>query len=99
MKKKIEEYLADLIIFTGLKYSKTELHKFFKNICINSYFSAFIIFCIFINTISLSLDRYPIDYDFYMKLEIVNNTCTFIFVAEMIIKLFGLGLNGYLQDV
>ena len=65
----------------------------------NSYFSAFIIFCIFINTISLSLDRYPIDYDFYTNLEIVNNTCTFIFVVEMLIKLFGFGLNTYLQDV
>ena len=33
-----------------------------------------------------------------MKLELTNNICTFIFLAEMIIKLFGLGLRTYFKD-
>ena len=65
----------------------------------NSLFSIFILACIFVNTISLSLDRYPIDYDFYNNLEIINNMCTFIFVAEMVIKLLGLGFRGYIMDM
>ena len=61
-------------------------------------FDHFIFLCIVVNTVTLSMDRYPIDYDFYMNLEITNNVCTFIFVGEMIIKLMGLGFRGYLAD-
>ena len=87
------------MIFASIKYSNTSMHRIFNKICMNSYFSAFVIFCIFINTISLSLDRYPMDYDFYMQLEVINNWCTFIFVFEMLIKLLGFGLRGYLHDI
>lgn len=82
----------------GTKYSNTCVMRTFYTICINSQFNVFIILCIAVNTVTLSLDKYPIDYDLYMNLEITNNVCTFIFVAEMVVKLLGLGLRGYLLD-
>lgn len=79
-------------------YRATCISRTFYRVCMNGCFNVFIILCITVNTVTLSMDRYPIDYDFYMNLEITNNVCTFIFVAEMFIKLLGLGLRGYLTD-
>ena len=46
----------------------------------------------------LSLDKYP-ETDLYSKsLDTANLTFTFAFCAEMLIKLFGLGIVGYLRD-
>ena len=79
-------------------YSATCVSRFFYAVCMNAVFNVFIILCIAVNTATLSLDRYPIDYDEYKNLEITNNICTFIFCGEMIIKLLGLGFRGYLTD-
>lgn len=65
----------------------------------NSCFSVVILSCIFINTITLSLDKYPIDFDYYNNLEKINNVCTLIFLVEMIIKLLGLGMRSYILDI
>ena len=54
--------------------------------------------CILINTIALSLDRYPIQKNEEKVYDYINSVSTFIFIAEMIIKIFGLGLKTYLMD-
>jgi len=54
--------------------------------------------CILINTIVLSLDRYPIQKNEEMVYDYINTAATFIFICEMIIKIFGLGLKTYLSD-
>lgn len=53
---------------------------------------------IILNTISLSMDRYPIEYDEYATLEYINFICTWVFVAEMAIKILGLGMKTYVTD-
>jgi len=56
--------------------------------------SLFIVF----NTITLILDRYPIsDYE-YNTLENINYFITFVYLVEMIIKIFGLGFVRYFFD-
>ena len=54
--------------------------------------------CILINTIALSLDRYPIQKNEEKVYDYINSVSTFIFIAEMIIKIFVLGLKNYLMD-
>ena len=44
------------------------------------------------------MDRYPIDPEEFFMLETLNNYFTWCFVAEMVIKMIGLGLRGYTQD-
>ena len=54
--------------------------------------------CILINTIVLSLDRFPISESESSIYDQVNTVSTFVFIAEMLIKMIGLGLKTYLLD-
>ena len=67
-------------------------------ICQSNSFVIVILLTIFLNTISLSLDRYPIDPDEIKMLENINKLCTWIFVGEMVIKILGLGIVTYSLD-
>ena len=84
-----------IIRYTGRKYAQTELYQFFNAICQSNSFVIIILLTIFLNTISLSLDRYPIDPDEIKMLENINIMCTWIFVGEMVIKIIGLGIVTY----
>ena len=53
---------------------------------------------IFINTITVSRDRYPISLQESEILEKINNIATLIFVVELVIKVFGLGIKTYASD-
>ena len=61
-------------------------------------FQLFIIACILLNSLTLSLDIYPPNTLLESGLEIVNFFLTVVFVLEMILKLYGLGLRVYLHD-
>ena len=50
------------------------------------------------NTITLSMDRYPIDLSTASNLESINNVTTWIFVMEMVVKVLGMGLKTYAMD-
>jgi len=54
--------------------------------------------CILINTITLSLDRFPISDSESFIHEKINSISTFVFIVEMLIKIIGLGLKTYLSD-
>jgi len=58
-------------------------------------FSSTILAFIVMNTVVLSLDHHPMDAQFSDHLEIVNFALTMVFVVEMILKLFGLGITEY----
>ena len=58
----------------------------------------FIILCIVFNTVLLALDKYPLDTAYVETLEALNLTMSAIFLAEMIIKMIGLGLKEYSAD-
>ena len=50
------------------------------------------------NTVSMSLDRYPITHEELTLLELINNVCTWIFIGEMLLKIAGLGIVTYITD-
>ncbi|PCI31095.1 hypothetical protein COB52_00365 [Candidatus Kaiserbacteria bacterium] len=50
------------------------------------------------NTVTLALDRYPIDPDEYKMMETLNEVFSWLFFSEMVIKLVGLGFKGYARD-
>ena len=58
----------------------------------------FITILIIANTIVLALDKYPEDTELVNISEILNEFFTWAFVAEMIIKLLGLGFKEYVRD-
>lgn len=53
---------------------------------------------ILINTLVLALDMYPISYNDQNYLEYVNMVLSYIFIAEMVIKLLGMGIKDYCAD-
>ncbi|CAD8071678.1 unnamed protein product [Paramecium sonneborni] len=63
----------------------------------NKYFLSFITCIIILNTITLSLDRYPISKTEYEILDIANQIFTVIFTIEMLLKLIAFDIN-YLKD-
>ena len=62
-------------------------------------FDGLIIFIILLNTIVLATDKYPDwDADVLDMLHISNTIFTVIFTAEVVFKLIGLGVGGYVAD-
>ncbi|ETL93484.1 hypothetical protein L917_08354 [Phytophthora nicotianae] len=61
-------------------------------------FSTFVMCAIFANTAVLSLDHYPVSDTMDADLEIINFALTCVFVAEMVIKVAGLGIHLYTRD-
>ncbi|GMF42976.1 unnamed protein product [Phytophthora fragariaefolia] len=61
-------------------------------------FSALIMVVIFANTAVLSLDHYPMSDAMDADLEMINFALSCVFLAEMIIKIIGLGPRLYARD-
>ncbi|CEG50199.1 voltage-gated ion channel superfamily [Plasmopara halstedii] len=61
-------------------------------------FAGFIMAVILANTAVLALDHYPMPTEMDEDLEIVNFALSCVFVLEMVMKLFGLGLRQYSRD-
>ncbi|KAG6969181.1 hypothetical protein JG687_00003360 [Phytophthora cactorum] len=61
-------------------------------------FAGFIMAVILANTAILALDHYPMPTKMDEDLEIVNFALSCVFVVEMVMKLFGLGLRQYSRD-
>jgi len=63
------------------------------------WFDAMIIFAISLNTICLALDKddpYPAWFELLQK--ILNYCFTFIFTAEALLKIIGLGVKPYIRE-
>lgn len=58
----------------------------------------FITICIILNTLFLALDRYPIDEKSAYANETANFIFYLIFVFEMILKIYGMGISEYCRD-
>ncbi|CAD8045308.1 unnamed protein product [Paramecium primaurelia] len=81
-----------------LKQSKFKQFQLLLIVIIETkYFLAFITSIIILNTITLSLDRYPISKTESDILDIANQIFTVIFTIEMILKLLAFDTN-YLKD-
>jgi hypothetical protein len=61
-------------------------------------FDGFIMFCIVTNTVTLALDEFPENEARVAYCEEINSVLTMIFIAEMALKLLGIGLEAYFSD-
>jgi hypothetical protein len=81
------------------KYYQNKITVFFFYLVNSPLFDGLIIFIILLNTIVLATDKYP-DWDVGMLdfLHLTNTIFTIIFTAEVVFKLIGLGVRGYISD-
>eukprot|EP01062_Namystynia_karyoxenos_P079240 TRINITY_DN8319_c1_g3_i1.p1 TRINITY_DN8319_c1_g3~~TRINITY_DN8319_c1_g3_i1.p1 ORF type:complete len:2368 (+),score=863.33 TRINITY_DN8319_c1_g3_i1:64-7104(+) len=63
-----------------------------------SAFDAFITACIVLNVVVMALEHYPQDQTWDHALEWANTAFFFIFAAEAVLKIMGLGIGQYLSD-
>jgi hypothetical protein len=69
-----------------------------NNLVNSGPFDAFITIFIIFNTITLALEFYDMPSELILALEICNYIFSCVFLIEMIFKLWGLGINGYVAD-
>lgn len=72
--------------------------RMFRKICQSTLFEFIVFACISVNTVTLSLDRYPISPQEALLHEDINYVATWIFIAELLLKIFGLGVKMYFID-
>ncbi|OMJ76838.1 hypothetical protein SteCoe_23731 [Stentor coeruleus] len=80
----------------GIAWAKfiTPLQLFISN----KYFNNTIYICIISNTIVLSIDHYDISINLLSTLNTMNTIFTFIFGAELLLRILSLGLNKFSRD-
>ena len=61
------------------------------------YFMAFMAMSIISNTITLSLDRYPVNIKETLIIEKINIAFAVIFTLEMVIKMTSVGFRNYFR--
>lgn len=74
------------------------VYYFFWRICTHNAFNVALTGAILINTLLLAFDQYPITKQLQLRLEFFNAILTWIFIAEMFIKILGLGFKDYAND-
>ena len=55
-------------------------------------------FLVLLNTITLSLNQYPLDSEMEQFLELTNSLFTWFFIYEMFVKILGIGIGKYVGD-
>jgi len=55
-------------------------------------------FLVLLNTITLSLNQYPLDAEMADFLELTNTLFTWFFIYEMMVKILGIGVGKYVGD-
>lgn len=74
------------------------VRAFFAGVVHHWLFHAFRTALIVLNTIILSLDKYPIDDDLDETVELINFGLALAFLTEVVLKLVGLGLKRWAKD-
>ena len=77
---------------------KNRLYRVFFRISTHFIFSSIIILLIIGNTVVLALDSYPRNLERQRTADLLNEVFTWCFIAEMVIKLIGLGFKDYARD-
>jgi Ion transport protein len=78
--------------------NKNKTIKFFYKIVLSNWFMFISFTLILINTVTLSLDSYPINKSRQNALDTINIVLTIGFFFEMIIRMIGFGLKEYARD-
>lgn len=82
-----------------LRINRNRIYMFAYNLQEKKQFESFMVACILINTLLLSLDRFPENPDEVKVMEKINIVFTGIFTLEMIIKLLALGFKNYFRSM
>ena len=77
---------------------KNCLYLLCYKICSHWFFTVVITLLIGANTVVLAMDKYPVDPGYESYSTTLNTIFTCAFVAEMVIKLLGLGFREYRRD-
>ena len=82
------------------KAEEVEVHTGLKGFVKNPVFGNFIMICILLNTIILAMDHDGIEENegLVNGLDMINVILTFVFLAEMILNIAGLGPKEYFSD-
>lgn len=75
-----------------------KLYYFCFRMVQSRHFIRFINLVIIMNTVVLSLDKYPPDPKEQSIVEILNNAFTGVFIFEMVAKLLAFGVKTYFKD-
>jgi len=88
------------ITFVGppSRAEKNKLYLFMYHFCIHPAFALFITIMIIWNTVVLASDTYPPDRETVELNALLNSFFTYCFLAEMIIRMLGLGIKEYAKD-
>jgi len=68
------------------------------NLVMAKWFDYFIMSCIVLNVLIMSMSFYGMSKEYTFMLFVFNMMFTWIFILEMVLKLFGLGAKGYFSD-
>lgn len=77
-----------------LKRMRCQLRRLVKS----AFFDNFMTFAVLLNTITLSMDHYGIATELAKLLDTFNNYFTWIFIVEMLCKIFAVGIGKYCAD-
>ena len=91
-----EGYISASTYYTlPLRAKENRIYERLYIISIHHLTTTFVLACILLNTIILSFDRYPMPEDQEVLFEWINQTLTWIFLLEMILKMAGLSPKIY----
>lgn len=99
----IKQRLITSFIYTKIDvpkegYYKSKITQFFYFLVNVPFFGSIIMLCILLNTIFLSLERYPMPADEQNAYEKINYLFTSIFTIEVILKLIGQSPRKFISD-
>lgn len=75
-----------------------KVYYFCYRMVLSRHFTRFINLIIIMNTVILSLDKYPPNPEEQYIVETLNNAFTGVFIFEMAVKLLAFGVRTYFKD-
>lgn len=81
-------------VYNKIKKARSVLKAFTRT----SFFDNLMTFCVLVNTIGMSMDSYDIDPKVASDIEFLNTIFTWIFIAEMSMKLLARGAKKYAAE-
>ena len=87
-----------MITVAPMRAQSNKLYYVMYRLCSHWLFTLVITMLIIANTVVLALDKHPEDPELTKVTDKLNDFFTWAFVAEMVIKLIGLGFKEYARD-
>ena len=82
----------------GFKGIKKRLRFIVRLHVKSDFYDNFFTFLVLLNTITLSMNQYPLDPQIEVFLELSNVWFTWLFIYEMFVKILAIGINKYIGD-